>query len=117
MSEAVRRPWGSYRVIDRGEGFLVKRITVDPGASLSLQLHHKRAEHWVVSSGTAEVTCGAKTFRLQVGEAAVIPLGVKHRLANPGGEPLHVIEVQFGSYLEEDDIVRFEDKYGRAGTD
>ena len=107
------RPWGSYDSIDSGPGFQVKRITVNPGGRLSLQKHHKRAEHWVVVSGTARVTCDDKVFTLNANESTFIPLGARHRLENPGEEPLHLIEVQSGSYLGEDDIVRFEDSYGR----
>ena len=110
----VHRPWGSYESIDAGERFQVKRIVVKPGAKLSLQMHHHRAEHWVVVSGTALVTCGEKQVMLQENESIYIPLGSKHRLENPGKVPLHLIEVQSGSYLGEDDIIRFEDTYGRA---
>ncbi|HEX4272423.1 MAG TPA: mannose-1-phosphate guanylyltransferase/mannose-6-phosphate isomerase [Rhizomicrobium sp.] len=110
----VFRPWGSYEGIDNGEGFQVKHITVNPGAKLSLQMHHKRAEHWIVVSGVAQVTCGDKVFALKQNESTYIPLGAKHRLENTGSEPLHLIEVQSGSYLGEDDIVRFEDTYGRS---
>lgn len=110
----VHRPWGSYESLDSGENFQVKRITVHPGAKLSLQLHHKRAEHWVVVSGTARVTCDDKVFTLRENESTYIPLGVKHRLENIGAKPLHLIEVQSGDYLSEDDIVRFEDSYGRS---
>lgn len=110
----VYRPWGSYDGIDMGERFQVKRITVKPGAALSLQMHHHRAEHWVVVSGTARVTRGEEVFLLGENESTYIPLGVKHRLENPGQVPLELIEVQSGSYLGEDDIVRFEDVYGRG---
>jgi mannose-1-phosphate guanylyltransferase / mannose-6-phosphate isomerase len=110
----VFRPWGSYDSIDDGERFQVKRIIVNPGAKLSLQMHHHRAEHWVVVSGTAKVTCNDKVFILRENESTFIPLGAKHRLENPGTIPLHLIEVQSGSYLGEDDIVRFEDTYGRG---
>ena len=110
----VHRPWGWYDSIDAGPRFQVKRIRVKPGASLSLQMHHHRAEHWIVVSGTAEVTCGDKTLLLGENESTYIPLGVTHRLANPGKLPLEIIEVQSGSYLGEDDIVRFEDVYGRG---
>lgn len=103
------RPWGHYDAVDRGEGFLVKRITVKPGASLSLQMHHHRAEHWVVVKGLAEVTCGEKVILLAENESTFIPVGEKHRLHNPGRVPLEIIEVQSGSYLSEDDIVRFDD--------
>lgn len=110
----VHRPWGWYDSIDSGERFQVKRIVVNPGASLSQQMHHHRAEHWVVVKGTAQVTNGDKTFLLGENESTYIPLGHVHRLANPGKVPLEIIEVQSGSYLGEDDIVRFEDTYGRA---
>jgi len=109
----VYRPWGAYEGIDTGDNFQVKHITVNPGAKLSLQMHHKRAEHWIVVSGTAQVTCGERVFPLKENESTYIPLGAKHRLENVGAEPLHLIEVQSGSYLGEDDIVRFEDTYGR----
>jgi mannose-1-phosphate guanylyltransferase / mannose-6-phosphate isomerase len=109
----VWRPWGSYDSVDSGPGFQVKRITVNPGAKLSLQKHAKRAEHWVVVSGVAKVTCDDRVFTLNENESTFIPLGSKHRLENPGSEPLHIIEVQSGRYLGEDDIVRFEDVYGR----
>ena len=110
----VFRPWGSYEGIDNGDNFQVKHIIVNPGAKLSLQMHHKRAEHWIVVSGTAQVTCGDKVFPLKENQSTYIPLGEKHRLENTGAEPLHLIEVQSGSYLGEDDIVRFEDTYGRS---
>jgi len=110
----VYRPWGSYEGIDNGDKFQVKHITVNPGAKLSLQMHHKRAEHWIVVSGTARVTCDDKVFPLKENESTYIPLGAKHRLENTSQEPLHLIEVQSGSYLGEDDIVRFEDTYGRS---
>ena len=109
----VYRPWGSYDGIDSGERFQVKRIIVKPGASLSLQMHHHRAEHWIVVKGTARVTCGEKVFLLGENESTYIPLGSKHRLENPGKQALELIEVQSGGYLGEDDIVRFEDVYGR----
>ncbi|MGN7611535.1 mannose-1-phosphate guanylyltransferase/mannose-6-phosphate isomerase [Magnetococcales bacterium HHB-1] len=109
----VLRPWGAFENIDQAERFKVKRITVAPGAVLSLQHHHHRAEHWVVVRGTAKVTKGDKTFLLSEDQSTYIPLGVKHRLENPGQIPLEVIEVQTGGYLEEDDIVRYEDRYGR----
>jgi mannose-1-phosphate guanylyltransferase/mannose-6-phosphate isomerase len=109
----VFRPWGSYDGVDAGERFQVKRIVVKPGGTLSLQMHHHRAEHWIVVSGTARVTCGDKTFLLSENESTFIPLGTTHRLENPGRVPLEMIEVQSGSYLGEDDIVRFEDVYGR----
>jgi len=109
----VSRPWGSYDGVDFGERFLVKRIIVNPGASLSMQMHHHRAEHWVVVRGTAKVTCEDSTFLVSENESTFIPLGKKHRLENPGFLPLEMIEVQSGAYLGEDDIVRFEDVYGR----
>lgn len=110
----VHRPWGTYESIDSGSRFQVKRIVVNPGAKLSLQMHHHRAEHWIVVQGTAVVTCDERKFTLNSNESTYIPLGAKHRLENPGSEPLHLIEVQSGAYLGEDDIVRFEDTYGRA---
>ena len=113
----VYRPWGSFDSIDMGERFQVKRITVKPGAQLSLQMHHHRAEHWIVVSGTGRITRGDEVVILSENQSTYIPLGVKHRLENPGRLPLELIEVQSGSYLGEDDIVRFEDVYGRAGTD
>ena len=110
----VYRPWGHYEGIDSGDRFQVKRITVKPGEKLSLQMHHHRAEHWVVVSGTALVTCGDKATLLSENESTYIPIGMTHRLENPGKLPLHLIEVQSGSYLGEDDIVRFEDIYQRS---
>ena len=110
----VARPWGSYDSVDVGERHQVKRITVKPGAKLSLQMHHRRAEHWIVVSGTALVTKGEEALTLTENQSTYIPLGVKHRLENPGTTNLELIEVQSGSYLGEDDIVRFEDAYGRA---
>jgi len=107
------RPWGAYECIDNSDRFQVKRITVNPGARLSLQLHHHRAEHWIVVKGTARVTCGDKEFIMSENESTFIPLGEKHRLENAGKIPLELIEVQTGSYLGEDDIVRFDDVYGR----
>ena len=112
----VYRPWGWYDSIDEGERFQVKRIVVNPGAKLSLQMHHHRAEHWIVVKGTAEVTNGERVFLLAENESTYIPLGHTHRLANPGKVPLEIIEVQSGSYLGEDDIVRFEDTYGRSSS-
>jgi len=109
----VKRPWGSFESIDRGERFQVKRITVKPGASLSLQYHHHRAEHWIVVNGTAQVTCNDSVFTLSANESTYIPCGAVHRLENPGEDLLELIEVQSGSYLGEDDIVRLEDNYGR----
>ncbi|MGB6101759.1 MAG: mannose-1-phosphate guanylyltransferase/mannose-6-phosphate isomerase [Comamonas sp.] len=113
----VHRPWGWYDSIDGGERFQVKRIVVNPGARLSLQMHHHRAEHWVVVRGTAEVTNGEETFLLSENESTFIPLGHVHRLANPGKVPLEIVEVQSGGYLGEDDIVRFDDAYGRASPE
>ncbi len=110
----VHRPWGWYESIDQGPRFQVKRIMVKPGAKLSLQMHHHRAEHWIVVSGTAEVTNGEAVTMLSENQSTYIPLGQTHRLANPGKVPLEIIEVQSGSYLGEDDIVRFEDTYGRS---
>ncbi|CAN7649384.1 mannose-1-phosphate guanylyltransferase/mannose-6-phosphate isomerase [Trinickia sp. LjRoot230] len=109
----VHRPWGNYDSVDAGERFQVKRIVVKPGAQLSLQMHHHRAEHWIVVRGTARVTRGDETFLLSENESTYIPLGVMHRLENPGKLPLEIIEVQSGAYLGEDDIVRFDDTYGR----
>jgi len=114
LHRQVHRPWGWYDSIDSGPRFQVKRIMVKPGASLSLQKHHHRAEHWIVVSGTAEVTNGDQVILLGENQSTYIPLGQVHRLANPGKVPLEIIEVQSGSYLGEDDIVRFEDNYGRG---
>ena len=114
LHRKVHRPWGWYDSIDMGERFQVKRILVKPGASLSLQKHHHRAEHWIVVSGTAEVTNGEQVILLSENQSTYIPLGQVHRLANPGKVPLEIIEVQSGSYLGEDDIVRYEDTYGRS---
>jgi mannose-1-phosphate guanylyltransferase / mannose-6-phosphate isomerase len=116
LHREVFRPWGSYDSLDAGERFQVKRLSVKPGGVLSLQMHHHRAEHWVVVSGTARITCGEKTFLLSENESTYIPIGATHRIENPGKVPLHIVEVQSGSYLGEDDIVRFEDNYGRKGT-
>ena len=110
----VYRPWGNYESIDSAERFQVKRITVKPGERLSLQKHHHRAEHWIVVKGTALVTCGEKEFLLSENESTYIPIGEVHRLENPGKIPLELIEVQSGTYLGEDDIERFDDKYGRS---
>jgi len=114
LHREVYRPWGKYDSIDMGERFQVKRITVKPGAKLSVQMHHHRAEHWIVVSGTAKVTIDEKTVLLSENQSAYIPIGAVHALENPGKLPLEMIEVQSGSYLGEDDIVRFEDRYGRA---
>lgn len=116
LHREVYRPWGSYDSLDSGERFQVKRLTIKPGAQLSLQLHHHRAEHWIVVSGTARITCGEKVFLLEENQSTYIPIGERHRIENPGKIPLHIIEVQSGSYLGEDDIVRLEDRYGRGGT-
>jgi len=114
LHRRVYRPWGSYESLVTSERFQVKRIVVNPGQRLSLQMHHHRAEHWIVVTGTAEVTCEDKVFMLGEDESTYIPLGHKHRLSNPGRIPLEIIEVQSGAYLGEDDIVRFEDVYGRS---
>lgn len=113
LHRRVSRPWGHYESIDQSERFQVKRITVVPGARLSLQLHHHRAEHWVVVKGTAKITCGSETLVLTENQSTYIPLGMSHRLENPGLIPLEIIEVQSGSYLGEDDIIRLDDQYGR----
>jgi mannose-1-phosphate guanylyltransferase/mannose-6-phosphate isomerase len=110
----VERPWGSYETLDTGPRFQIKHINVGPGETLSLQMHFHRSEHWIVVRGTAQVTVGERNFLLQENESTYIPAGEKHRLANPGKVPLELIEVQCGPYLGEDDIVRFEDSYGRA---
>jgi len=115
LGREVFRPWGSYDSLDGAPGFQVKRLTVLPGAVLSLQLHHRRAEHWVVVSGTARITRDEEVFDLAAGGHTFIPLGAKHRIENPGTDTLRIIEVQLGDYLGEDDIVRFEDRYGRQG--
>ncbi|MEW6544067.1 MAG: mannose-1-phosphate guanylyltransferase/mannose-6-phosphate isomerase [Nitrospirota bacterium] len=112
----VFRPWGTYTVLEEGPGYKVKRVTVNPGGRLSLQLHHRRSEHWVVIAGTARVTCGRRVFDLRIGQSTGIPKETPHRLENPGTEPLHIIEVQNGPYLGEDDIVRFQDDYGRSAA-
>ena len=116
LHREVFRPWGSYDSIDHGERFQVKRLVVRPGGVLSLQMHHHRAEHWVVVSGTARITRGEEVFLLEENQSTYIPVGVRHRIENPGKISLHIIEVQSGGYLGEDDIVRFEDQYGRQGT-
>jgi mannose-1-phosphate guanylyltransferase/mannose-6-phosphate isomerase len=114
LHRVVHRPWGTYDSLEEGQRFQVKRIVVKPGATLSLQKHHHRAEHWVIVSGTAEVTCDDKVFLLTENQSTYIPLGSRHRLRNPGKLPLELIEVQSGAYLGEDDIVRLDDVYGRA---
>jgi len=116
LHREVFRPWGSYDSVDSGERFQVKRLSVKPGAVLSLQMHHHRAEHWIVVQGAARITRNDETFLLAENESTFIPVGATHRIENPGKVPLHIIEVQSGSYLGEDDIVRFEDNYGRKGT-
>jgi mannose-1-phosphate guanylyltransferase/mannose-6-phosphate isomerase len=116
LHREVFRPWGSYDSIDLGERFQVKRLKVHPGGVMSLQRHHHRAEHWVVVSGTARITRGEETYLLEENQSTYIPLGVTHRIENPGRIALHIIEVQTGSYLGEDDIERLEDRYGRQGT-
>jgi len=114
LPSVIHRPWGTYQTTDRDERFQTKRIVVKPGAKLSSQLHHHRSEHWVVVSGTAEVTVGERTFLMHENQSTYISAGTVHRLANPGKVPLHLVEVQCGTYLGEDDIVRFDDVYGRA---
>lgn len=110
----VNRPWGSYESLCMQDKFQVKHILVKPGQTLSLQLHHRRSEHWVVVKGQAKIVCGETEKLLAPNESVYIPVETKHRLGNPGNEDLHLIEVQCGDYLGEDDIVRFEDVYGRA---
>jgi mannose-6-phosphate isomerase-like protein (cupin superfamily) len=110
----VHRPWGSYTILEEGLGYKVKRVTVKPGGRLSLQMHHQRSEHWVVITGTARVTRGDEIFDLKIGHSTEIPVETRHRLENPGQETLHIIEVQNGPYLGEDDIVRFQDDYERT---
>lgn len=117
LHQRVYRPWGSYETLEETERFKVKRIVVNPGAKLSLQMHHHRAEHWVVVKGTANIVCGDKDFILTEDQSNYIPLGTRHRLENPGVIPLEIIEIQTGSYLGEDDIVRFDDTYGRVEKD
>ena len=116
LHRQVFRPWGSYDSIDSDDGFQVKRLIVNPGAILSLQKHARRAEHWVVVRGKARITRNDEEFDLRVNESTYIAIGDVHRIANPFDEPVHIIEVQCGDYLGEDDIVRLEDKYGREGT-
>jgi mannose-1-phosphate guanylyltransferase/mannose-6-phosphate isomerase len=113
LHRKVHRPWGWYDSVDEGDRFKVKRIQVRPKSSLSLQMHHHRAEHWIVVKGVAEIVNGDQVIILHENQSTFIPQGQVHRLTNPGNEPLEIIEVQSGSYLEEDDIVRFEDTYGR----
>jgi mannose-1-phosphate guanylyltransferase/mannose-6-phosphate isomerase len=116
LHREVFRPWGSYDSLENGHRFQVKSLKVKPAGQLSLQLHHHRAEHWIVVSGTARITRGEEVFLLEENQSTYIPLGVKHRIENPGKIPLHIIEVQSGAYLGEDDIVRFKDRYGREGS-
>jgi mannose-1-phosphate guanylyltransferase/mannose-6-phosphate isomerase len=113
----VNRPWGSYTVLEVGSRYKIKRIVVNPGAKLSYQMHHHRSEHWVVVSGTARVTVGEKTFNVHPNESTYVPMSTGHRLENPGRVPLHLIEVQNGDYMAEDDIIRFDDEYGRTAKD
>lgn len=112
--ETGERPWGTYTVLDEQGSYKIKRIVVLPGQRLSLQKHHHRSEHWIVVSGTAKVTCGAEESIVNINESTFIPIGMNHRLENPGVIPLTIIEVQSGEYLGEDDIVRFQDDYHRA---
>jgi mannose-1-phosphate guanylyltransferase/mannose-6-phosphate isomerase len=114
LHKTVARPWGAYTVLEEAPGFKIKRIEVKPGAALSLQLHHRRSEHWVVVAGVAKVTRGEDTFLVEANGSTYIPVETKHRLENPVADPLVMIEVQCGDYLGEDDIVRFDDKYGRV---
>jgi mannose-1-phosphate guanylyltransferase/mannose-6-phosphate isomerase len=115
IHRTVYRPWGSYTVLEEDQGYKIKRLWVKPGARLSLQLHNHRSEHWVVVSGIARVTCGKKVYEVKTNESTYIPIGAHHRIENPGSKPLQIIEVQNGTYLGEDDIVRFDDDYGRMG--
>jgi mannose-6-phosphate isomerase len=112
--ETGERPWGTYTVLDENSSYKIKRIEVLPGQRLSLQKHHHRSEHWIVVSGAAKVTCGAEEFIVNVNESTFIPIGMNHRLENPGVIPLTIIEVQSGEYLGEDDIVRYKDDYDRV---
>ncbi len=114
--DSVARPWGSYTVLEQGDTYKIKKVVVNPNERLSLQKHLHRSEHWVVVSGTAKVTCGVNELVLNVNESTYVPLGTDHRLENPGRIPLVIIEVQNGEYLEEDDIVRYEDDYGREAS-
>jgi mannose-1-phosphate guanylyltransferase len=114
LHRTVHRPWGTYTILEQGERFKIKRIEVKPGESLSLQMHHHRSEHWIVVQGMAKVVNGDRVFLVGINESTYIPAGNKHRLENPGLLPLVMIEVQSGEYLGEEDIVRFEDNYGRV---
>jgi len=113
LHDLVYRPWGSYQSLVNADGYQVKHIVVKPGEALSLQMHHRRAEHWTVVKGEAKVTRDDEVLVLNVNESVFLPLGCKHRLENPGSENVEIIEVQVGDYMGEDDIVRFEDVYGR----
>ena len=115
LHRQVFRPWGSYDSLENAENFQVKRLIVNPGAKLSVQMHHQRDEHWTVVAGTARVTRDDDQYLLEKNESTFIPRGAKHSIENPGTKALHIIEVQVGDYLGEDDIVRFEDRYGRTG--
>lgn len=111
--QTVSRPWGYFAVLEKGENFKVKKVMVKPGEKLSLQFHNKRAEHWVVLKGIAKVELNGKIFNLKPHQSIDVPIKARHRLENPGEEPLEIVEIQSGDYLEEDDIIRIEDKYGR----
>ena len=113
IHKTVERPWGSYTVLEKGNGYKIKRVVLKPGAKLSLQLHRRRSEHWVVVSGVAKVTRESETYLVHSNESTYIPINTKHRLENPGKELLQIIEVQNGDYVEENDIERFSDDYGR----
>ena len=115
--ERGERPWGTYTVLEENRNYKIKRIEVNPGQRLSLQMHHHRSEHWIVVSGSARVTCNERESIINVNESTFIPIGSQHRLENPGVIPLVIIEVQSGEYLGEDDIVRFQDDYRRCGND
>ena len=114
LHRTVARPWGTYTLLEAGPGFKIKRIEVKPGGALSLQLHHRRSEHWVVVRGTAHVTRGETSYDVPAGESTFIPIETRHRLENRGRDVLALIEVACGDYIEEDDIVRFDDRYGRV---
>jgi mannose-6-phosphate isomerase-like protein (cupin superfamily) len=114
VHRTVERPWGSYTVLEKGDRYKIKKIVLHPKANLSLQVHHHRSEHWVVISGTARVTRGGEVFDVYPNESTFIPIAVKHRLENPARIPLQIIEVQNGDYVEEDDIERLDDEYGRT---
>jgi len=115
--ERGERPWGTYTVLEENKSYKIKRIEVNPGQRLSLQMHHHRSEHWIVVSGTARVTCGEREFIVNINESTFIPIGITHRLENPGVIPLVIIEVQSGEYLGEDDIVRYQDDYRRCAEE